>query len=74
MTFFDQNSAPAISGNLANYTFRGHRRTDRRTDRQTRFWNPHMETCRHPKKISTQSSKLIVSRRSLYASPEVGDA
>ena len=25
-------------------------------------------------KISTQSSKLAVSRRSLYASPEVGDA
>ena len=25
-------------------------------------------------KISTQSSKLVVSRRSLYASPEVGDA
>ena len=22
MKFFDQNSAPAISGNLANYTFR----------------------------------------------------
>ena len=25
-------------------------------------------------KISTQSSKLVVSRRSLYANPEVGDA
>ena len=25
-------------------------------------------------KISTQSSKLVVSRRFLYASPEVGDA
>ena len=25
-------------------------------------------------KISTQSSKLVVSRRSLYASPEDGDA
>ena len=25
-------------------------------------------------KISTQSSKLVVSRRSLYASPEIGDA
>ena len=25
-------------------------------------------------KISAQSSKLVVSRRSLYASPEVGDA
>ena len=49
------------------------RQMDRRTDRQTRFWNPHMETCRHTK-ISTQSSKLVVSRRSLYASPEYGDA
>ena len=30
MNFFDQNSAPAISGNLANYTFRrvGALRTD----------------------------------------------
>ena len=53
-------------------------RTDRQTDRQT-------ETDRHgfgillwkhvgTQKISTQSSKLVVSRRSLYASPEVGDA
>ena len=25
-------------------------------------------------KISTQNSELVVSRRSLYASPEVGDA
>ena len=49
-------------------------RTDGQTDRQTRFWNPHMETCRHTKNFSTQSSKLVVSRRSLYASPEVGDA
>ena len=24
MNFFDQNSAPAISGNLANYAFRQH--------------------------------------------------
>ena len=38
-------------------------------DRQTQFWNPHMETCRHTK-ISTQSSKLVVSCRSLYASPD----
>ena len=30
-----------------------------------------METCRHTKKF-TQSSKLVVSRRSLYASPELG--
>ena len=48
-------------------------RTDRQTDGQTRFWNPHMEACRHTK-ISTQSSKLVVSCRSLYASPEDGDA
>ena len=33
-----------------------------RTDRQTGFWNPHMETCRHTK-ISTQSSNLGVSCR-----------
>ena len=39
------------------------------TDRRTRFWNPHMETCRHTIKKSTRSSKLVVSRRSLYASP-----
>ena len=26
MNFFDQNSAPAISGNLANYTFRTYQR------------------------------------------------
>ena len=45
--------------------------------RQTRFWNHHMETCRHKKKKkknSTQSSKFGVSCRSLYASPEYGDA
>ena len=28
------------------------------TDRQTRFWNPHMETCRHTKKFN---SKLKIS-------------
>ena len=38
----------------------------RGTDRQTPFWNPHME-------ISTQSSKLRVRYRSLYASPDDGD-
>ena len=47
------------------------RRTDRETDRQTRFWNPHTETCRHTK---NSNSKLVVSCRSLYASPEDGDA
>ena len=34
------------------------RRTDGRTDRQTRFWNPHMETCRHTKNFN---SKLKIS-------------
>ena len=32
--------------------------TDGRTDRQTRFWNPHMETCRHTKNFN---SKLKIS-------------
>ena len=41
-------------------------------DRQTRFCNPHMKTCRHKKKISSQSSKLVVSCRSLYASIDDG--
>ena len=56
------------------------RRTDGQTDGQT-----DVQTDRHgfgiltwkhvgTQKISTQSSKLVVSRRSLYASPEVGDA
>ena len=46
--------------------------TDRRTDRQgfgILTWK-HVGT----QKISTQSSKLVVSCRSLYASPEDGDA
>ena len=34
------------------------RGADRRTDRQTRFWNPHMETCRHTKNFN---SKLKIS-------------
>ena len=51
------------------------RRTNGRTERQTDtvYWIliwKHVGT----QKISTQSSKLVVSRRSLYASPEVGDA
>ena len=33
-------------------------RTDGRTDRQTRFWNPLMETCRHTKNFN---SKLKIS-------------
>ena len=47
-------------------------RTDGRTDRHgfgILTWK-HVGT----QKISTQSSKLVVSRRSLYASPEDGDA
>ena len=34
------------------------RQTDGQTDRQTRFWNPHMETCRHTKNFN---SKLKIS-------------
>ena len=46
--------------------------TDRRTDRHgfgIVIWK-HVGT----QKISTQNSKLVVSSRSLYASPEDGDA
>ena len=53
------------------YLFSGCGQTDR-TDRRgfgILTWK-HVGT----QKISTQSSKLVVSRRSLYASPEVGDA
>ena len=32
--------------------------TDGQTDRQTRFWNRHMETCRHTKNFN---SKLKIS-------------
>ena len=34
------------------------RGTDRWTDGQTWFWNPHMETCRHTKNFN---SKLKIS-------------
>ena len=47
-------------------------RTDGQTDRHgygILIWK-HVGT----QKISTQSPKLVVSRRSLYASPEDGDA
>ena len=47
-------------------------RTDGQTDRHgfgILTWK-HVDT----QKISTQNSKLVVSRRSLYASPEDGDA
>ena len=40
------------------YLFSGCGQTDRQTDRQTRFWNPHMETCRHTKNYN---SKLKIS-------------
>ena len=54
------------------YLFSGCGQTDGQTDRHgfgILIWK-HVGT----QKISTQSSKLMVSRRSLYASPEVGDA
>ena len=51
-------------------------RTDRRTDGQTDRHEFGILTWKHvgTQKISTQSSKLMASRRSLYASPEDGDA
>ena len=47
-----------------------------RTDGQTDGHGFGILTWKHvgTQKISTQSSKLVVSRRFLYASPEVGDA
>ena len=57
---------------LRGFLFSGCGQTDGRTDRHgfgILIWK-HVDT----QKISTQSSKLVVSRRSLYASPEVGDA
>ena len=61
---------------LRGFPFSGCGQTDGRTDRRTDrhgfrilIWK-HVDT----QKISTQSSKLMVSRRSLYASPEDGDA
>ena len=52
------------------------RQTDGRTNRQTDRYGFGILTWKHvgTQKISTQNSKLVVSRRSLYASPEVGDA
>ena len=51
-------------------------RTDGQTDGQTDRHGFGILTWKHvgTQKISTQSSKLVVSCRSLYASPEVGDA
>ena len=57
---------------LGGFLFSGYGQMDGRTDRHgfgIVIWK-HVGT----QKISTQSSKLVVSRRSLYASPEVGDA
>ena len=50
--------------------------TDRRTDGQTDRHGFEILIWKHvgTQKISTQSSKLVVRRRFLYASPEVGDA
>ena len=50
--------------------------TDRRTDRQTDRHGFGILIWKHvgTQKISTQNSKLVVSCRSLYASPEDGDA
>ena len=43
---------------LSGFLFSGYGqtdgRTDGRTDRQTRFWNPHMETCRHTKNFNSK--------------------
>ena len=57
--------------------FSGCGQTDRRTDGRTADRHGFgILTWKHvgTQKISTQSSKLVVSRRSLYASPEIGDA
>ena len=50
--------------------------TDRQTDGQTDRHGFGIVIWKHvgTQKISTQNSKLVVSCRSLYASPEVGDA
>ena len=52
------------------------RETDGQTDGQTDRHGFGIVTWKHvgTQKISTQSSKLVVSRRFLYASPEVWDA
>ena len=58
------------------YLFSGCGQTDGRTDGRTDRHGFGILTWKHvgTRKISTQNSKLVVSRRSLYASPEVGDA
>ena len=58
------------------YLFSGCGQTDRQTDGRTDRHGFGILIWKHvgTQKISTQSSKLVVSRRSLYAYPEVGDA
>ena len=48
------------------FLFLGYGQMDRQTDRQTRFWNPHMETCRHTKNFN---SKLKISGYWLAVDP-----
>ena len=69
-------NAGLILTKLRGFLFSGCGQTDRRTDGQTDRHGFGILTWKHvdTQKISTQSSKLVVSRRSLYASPEVGDA
>ena len=58
------------------FLFSGYGQMDRQTDGQTDRQGFGILIWKHvgTQKISTQNSKLVVSRRSLYASPEVGDA
>ena len=61
---------------LGWFLFSGYGQMDRRTDGRTDRHGFGILTWKHvgTQKISTQSSKLVVSRWFLYASPEVGDA
>ena len=43
---------------LGWFLFSGYGQMDGRTDGRTRFWNPHMESCRHTKNFN---SKLKIS-------------
>ena len=60
------NTVGLILTKLRRFLFSGYGQTDRRmdgqtdghADRQTRFWNSHMETCRHTKIFN---SKLKIS-------------
>ena len=46
---------------LGGFLFSGYGQMDRRTDRQTRFWNPHMETCllKHEMALSTDGTESV---------------